>query len=50
MPLYKINGQSLKPQWLDDKFIISHQANLKRKDPDFYKWDVDANLEYIWPY
>lgn len=41
------------PAWLGNPdFHISHQSNLLRKDPEFYKLefpDVPDNLEYVWP-
>lgn len=41
------------PKWLNNKdFVDSHKSNLLRKDPEFYdkyKWNVPANLPYIWP-
>lgn len=41
------------PEWLDDpEVIISHQSNLIRKKPDYYKqfWpEVPSYLPYKWP-
>lgn len=38
-----------KPFWFTIKQIhISHQSNLKRKDPKYYAFDVPADLPYIW--
>jgi hypothetical protein len=39
------------PPWLGyDAFHRSHQSNLKRKDPIYYKsFNVPDNLEYVWP-
>lgn len=41
------------PPWLGNRaFHDSHKANLLRKDPEFYGkygWDVDPEMEYIWP-
>jgi len=38
------------PQWLDDKLIYSHRANLMRKLPEYYHWEnVDVNAPYWWP-
>lgn len=42
------------PHWLfwNDKFCLSHQSNLVRKDPAFYRPlfpDVPDNLPYVWP-
>jgi hypothetical protein len=41
------------PSWIGDRnFHISHQSNLIRKDPEFYRPlfpTVPDNLEYIWP-
>ena len=40
----------LKPFWLgDDKFHASHRSNLKRKNPNFYKFDEPLDLPYVWP-
>jgi hypothetical protein len=40
-----------KPEWLNEKFCISHQSNLLRKKPEYYKkyFNVQDDLEYIWP-
>lgn len=39
-----------RPPWLGDRQLhISHQSNLVRKDPDYYKFDVPNNLPYYWP-
>jgi hypothetical protein len=47
-----INGLVM-PSWIGDRnFHISHQSNLVRKDPEFYRPlfpTVPDNLEYIWP-
>ena len=41
------------PSWIGDRdFHISHQSNLVRKDPEFYRLlfpTVPDDLEYIWP-
>lgn len=41
------------PTWMgDSNFHISHQSNLVRKAPEFYRPlfpEVPDNLEYIWP-
>lgn len=41
------------PWWLgNEQFHLSHQANLVRKHPDFYKtkWPkVDSSMLYLWP-
>jgi len=50
MALYKIKGEAIKPGWLNKDFILRHQSNLKRKDKDYYKFDVPDDLGYIWPY
>jgi len=37
------------PEWLGfQKLHLSHQSNLVRKNSDFYKFQVEANLPYIW--
>lgn len=39
-----------RPSWLGDVlFHKSHKSNLKRKDPDYYQFDVPSDLEYVWP-
>lgn len=39
-----------RPSWLgNNEFHLSHQSNLVRKAPDYYKFDVQNNLEYLWP-
>lgn len=37
--------------WLTDELIESHQSNLVRKDPEYYKklFNVPDDIEYIWP-
>lgn len=41
------------PPWLTPEFCLSHQSNLIRKDPAFYRPifgpDVPDNLPYVWP-
>lgn len=39
------------PFWFgNERFHLSHQSNLKRKDPVYYKhFNVPPNLAYIWP-
>ena len=38
-----------KPFWSNYRhFYESHQSNLKRKDPDHYQFNVDADLPYLW--
>ena len=41
------------PPWLGDKeFHLSHQSNLVRKDPDYYRRffpNVPDDLPYVWP-
>lgn len=41
------------PKWLGlKKFHDSHQSNLLRKEPAYYRyfnWTVPINLEYFWP-
>lgn len=42
------------PEWIyDPKFCLSHQSNLIRKDPTFYRPifgnDIPDDLEYFWP-
>lgn len=44
----------MMPPWLgDDALHISHQSNLIRKDPAFYRPifsnDVSDDLPYVWP-
>lgn len=43
----------LLPTWLNDHDVLeSHQSNLIRKDPDYYRPifpGVPDNLEYVWP-
>lgn len=37
------------PTWVgNNAFHRSHQSNLKRKDPDYYKFDVPNDLPYEW--
>jgi len=38
------------PPWLGDiRVHISHRANLKRKDPVFYSFDIEPFEGYYWP-
>lgn len=41
------------PEWLgNEEFHLSHQSNLVRKDPIYYRQffpNVPDNLEYVWP-
>jgi len=37
------------PNWLGlPELHLSHQSNLVRKDPDYYKFDVPNDLPYVW--
>lgn len=39
-----------KPWWWgDERLHLSHQSNLKRKDPKHYTFDVPDDLPYWWP-
>lgn len=39
-----------KPWWVKDSLLhLTHQSNLMRKAPDFYKYEVPDNIPYIWP-
>lgn len=44
---------TLYPDWFgDEEFHLSHQSNLIRKNPEFYRpifGDVPDDLEYVWP-
>lgn len=46
------NARVITPKWLGDmRLHISHQANLVRKDPEYYRRyfpEVDENLPYYW--
>ena len=41
------------PPWLTEEFCRSHQSNLIRKDPHYYRpifgADIPPDLPYIWP-
>jgi hypothetical protein len=38
------------PVWLGNVALhLSHQSNLMRKMPDYYKFNVPNDLEYLWP-
>ena len=40
------------PEWITPELVRSHQSNLIRKKPEYYRalWpDVPDNLPYIWP-
>lgn len=37
------------PFWFTNRQLFkSHKSNLKRKDPDHYDFDVDADMPYLW--
>jgi hypothetical protein len=37
------------PEWIGNESIhTSHQSNLKRKDPDHYRFNVPDDLPYKW--
>jgi hypothetical protein len=47
-------GAPFMPHWVgNEQFHLSHQSNLIRKDPDFYRpkfgTRVPDDLEYVWP-
>ena len=46
-------GELRRPAWLgDEAFHLSHQSNLVRKDPEFYRPifpGVPDDLPYVWP-
>lgn len=41
------------PPWMgDEKFHLSHQSNLVRKEPEHYRMyfpDVPDDMDYVWP-
>jgi hypothetical protein len=38
------------PDWINDRLVYSHRANLMRKLPGHYNWEgVDVNAPYWWP-
>ena len=47
------NGDFKSPPWLGDElFHLSHQSNLIRKNPEYYKkifGDVPNDMKYVWP-
>jgi hypothetical protein len=40
-----------EPSWFSDQLFISHQSNLVRKLPGYYRqlFDVPDNIPYLWP-
>lgn len=37
------------PDWFGvTNFHNSHKSNLKRKNPDYYNFDIDDSLPYLW--
>jgi predicted DNA-binding transcriptional regulator AlpA len=39
-----------KPWWAKNSLLqLTHQSNLMRKLPDFYRFKVPDNIPYIWP-
>lgn len=51
MTPYPVEENPIAPWWLGiPLFHLSHQSNLKRKDPDYYsQFQPDANWVYLWP-
>lgn len=52
--LYELvkNNSPRFPNWITKEFILSHQSNLVRKKPEYYRKffpDVPDDLPYIWP-
>lgn len=48
---YPVGLKVKMPKWLTSDFCISHQSNLVRKFPEYYKKyfpNVSPNLNYIW--
>jgi hypothetical protein len=46
------NSTIVEPNWINDDFCKSHQSNLVRKKPEYYRKffpDVPDNLKYVWP-
>lgn len=42
----------MPPWWGDERFHLSHQSNLLRKDFNHYSkfgWEVGPDLDYFWP-
>lgn len=50
---YDYEGHCLVPDWIgNERFHLSHQSNLLRKDPEHYGnffYSVPDDLPYIWP-
>ena len=46
---HKIDGWDPPWWWGKRQFHRSHKSNLKRKDPDYYSFDVPDDLPYRWP-
>lgn len=50
MEFYDIDSIIAMPPWFGQvEFHQSHQSNLKRKYPEYYKFNVPDNLPYCWP-
>lgn len=54
MPYYDLAAVNIRyPWWLGDpRLHRSHQSNLLRKEPEYYRqfgWDVPEDLPYFWP-
>jgi Pyrimidine dimer DNA glycosylase len=52
MDFMRADDNNDTPPWLTDEFCLSHQSNLLRKDPAFYRHhfpEVPDNLPYLWP-
>ena len=50
---YNNDKPVVKPNWLNNRFCLSHQSNLIRKKPEHYRIifgnDIPDNLPYVWP-
>jgi hypothetical protein len=43
--------KAIAPPWITDKFCISHQSNLLRKNEEYYSkyFSAPKDLPYLWP-
>lgn len=38
------------PWWVNNELLnLTHQSNLMRKDSEYYKFNVPADIPYVWP-
>ena len=47
---YSQNNTEKYPWWVNNELLnLTHQSNLMRKDSEYYKFNVPADIPYVWP-